>query len=55
SARIDAITSLGNIPGQFSRDVRMQQSQKRQNALMQTLLSSAFANLGYSDGSFTTG
>lgn len=54
SARIDAITSLGNIGGQFSRDVRQNQAQNRQNELMQVLLQNAFANLGYSNGQFTT-
>ena len=55
SARIDAISSLGNIGGQYGRDVRLQQSQKRQNALLQSLLSNAFGNLGYSDGQFFIG
>jgi len=53
SSRIDAISALGNIGGQFSRDVREQQAQKRQNQLMQALLSNAFENLNYSNGQYT--
>ncbi len=48
SARIDAITSLGNIGGQYGRDVRLQQGQGRQNAMLRELLSNAFGNMGYS-------
>ena len=53
SSRIDAISALGNIGGQFSRDVREQQAQNRQNQLMQALLSNAFENLNYSNGQYT--
>lgn len=54
SARIDALTSLGNIGGQFGRDVSQKQAQRRQNAMMELLLKNAFANIGYADGAFTT-
>ena len=44
SARIDAISSLGNIGGQFGRDVAQTQAQKRQNQLLMGLLQNAFPN-----------
>ena len=52
-ARIDAISSLGNIGGQYFRDVGQQQAQNRQNELLKMLLNSAFGNIGYGGGGFS--
>ncbi len=45
TARIDALSSLGNIGGQFFGDIRQNQAQTRQNDFLRELLLGAFPNV----------